>query len=82
MKKLVGIVVVVSAVVGIGIGIAKASDKYHVYKQSNGSCEVDQRSHSQYDSARGSGWSCLAEYDYNSDALNELERRKSSGDCH
>ena len=68
-------------IAGIGMSAALAGDKYHVYKQSNGVCEADSRDHAQYDSARGSGWTCLGEFDYLSDAQNELERLKSAGTC-
>ncbi len=80
MKKLLGIGLAVVGLAAIGVGVAKAGDKYHVYKY-NGHCEVDQRSHSQYDSARGSGWSCLGEYDYASDAGNEKDRQVAAGNC-
>jgi hypothetical protein len=78
MKKL-------APLIGAGVllmsSIALANDQYHVYKVSNGSCEVDMRDHEAMKSARGSDTVCLAHFDYASDAQNALEKYKENGTC-
>lgn len=55
-------------------------DQYHVYKLSHGACEVDMRSHTQFESARGTGNPCLGHFDYRMDAdnlFNKLVKEKA-----
>lgn len=65
MKK---IVVVCALALGIS-GIALANDQYHVYKKKDANkCEIDTRSHEQFNNQRGSDWICIGHADNRTDA--------------
>jgi hypothetical protein len=79
MKKIAAAIAV--CIMVLGVSVALANDQYHVYKVSNGSCEVDTRDHEAMKSARGSDTVCLGHFDYSSDAHNLLEKLQSEGTC-
>ena len=59
---------------------ALANDKYHVYKTSNGECEIDTRDHDKMKSQRGTD-KCLGHDDYRTDAEKTRKEAVKSGSC-
>ena len=58
---------------------AFAGDEYHVYKLSNGECEIDTRDPKQYKSARGGVE--LSKHGYRMDAEKDRVSRVKKGEC-
>ncbi len=59
--------------------LAFAGDEYHVYKLSNGECEVDTRTPEQYKSARGG--TEVSKHGYRMDAEKDRAARVKKGEC-
>jgi hypothetical protein len=59
---------------------AHANDKYHVYKLSNGECEIDTRDHTQFKNQRGTD-NCIGHGDYRTDAEKIRHNAVQGGSC-
>lgn len=56
-------------------------DQYHLYRLSSGVCEVDTRSHTKFQEARGSGHTCMGHWDYRMDAENLRDKLVKEKAC-
>jgi hypothetical protein len=77
-KKVVGRVLAVMAVTTVALS-AWANDQYHVYKVSNGDCEIDTRTHQQMKDQRDG--TCLGHADNRTDAEKMRVGLVKSGAC-
>ncbi|MBJ6759934.1 hypothetical protein JGU66_04110 [Myxococcaceae bacterium JPH2] len=59
---------------------ALANDSYHVYKTSNGECEIDTRDHSKMKDQRGTD-QCLGHFSNRTDAEKVRSSQVKSGSC-
>lgn len=72
MKKLFAVIVLFSLPV--------LADQYHVYKLSNGECEIEQRDHDKMKSQRGTD-DCKGHYSSRSSAQDQRSKLVKGGEC-
>lgn len=64
----------------LSVASVAAADEYHVYKNSNGECEIDSRSHEQWKNQRGTD-TCFGHFSSLSSAQELRIKKFAEGSC-